>query len=164
MAEITRLNKYDTRTNISIDGNVVRRIDTYNIPNVTMEPVRREERRVTKTPQVERRKNTMSLSYALITIALVGVMVFMTFAYVNAQYNARESYTAIAELEQELSELKIENDVQENMIYGNIDYEEIKRIAVEEYGMGVPTKNQIITYERGESEYVKQFDDIPEYK
>ncbi len=159
MSQISTINKFDTRTNISIDGNVVRKYDTIT-DNVQRE-IRREERTVTK--KVERKQHaTISLSYALITMGLVAVMVVMCFTYVAAQYKERENYAAITQLEQELSQLKIENDVKENMIYGNIDYEQIKKTAIEEYGMTVPAKNQIVTYTRGENEYVKQFLDVPE--
>ena len=41
------------------------------------------------------------------------------------------------------------------------DYEQIYNTAVNELGMVYPERDQVITYDAGVSEYVKQYHDIP---
>ena len=68
----------------------------------------------------------------------------------------------IAELKSELSTLKENNDVLESDINASIDYDAIYDTAVNELGMVYPEKKQVITYDSKESEYVKQYKDVPE--
>ena len=46
-------------------------------------------------------------------------------------------------------------------INAGIDYEQIYNTAVNELGMVYPERDQVITYDAGVSEYVKQYHDIP---
>ena len=66
-------------------------------------------------------------------------------------------------MEQELNELTLENNEAYNRISGNIDLEEIKRIAIQEYGMRYVQQGQIITYtDGGGNDYVRQMKEISE--
>ena len=67
----------------------------------------------------------------------------------------------IARLEEEYSNKVSENDGLSARIESEIDYNEIYRIATEELGMSYPQKHQEIEYDHVESEYVRQYDDIP---
>lgn len=61
----------------------------------------------------------------------------------------------------ELNELTNSNDELELEINAGIDYEQIYNTAVNELGMVYPERDQVITYDAGVSEYVKQYHDIP---
>ena len=67
----------------------------------------------------------------------------------------------MAKLEARLTQLTVKNDEIKMEIDGSIDYDELLRIAVEELGMAYPVRGQIVEYESSESEYVKQYKDIP---
>ena len=67
----------------------------------------------------------------------------------------------IAELESQLSDLKIENDAEYSRATSSIDLEEMKRIAMEELGMVYADKEQVVIYEDKEAEYFRQYEDIP---
>ena len=45
-------------------------------------------------------------------------------------------------------------------IYTDLDY--VYRVATKDLGMVYPTEEQVIRYNRTESEYVRQYEDIPE--
>ncbi len=62
----------------------------------------------------------------------------------------------------ELSSLKLENDVAYNRIISNVNLEEIKEKALEEFGMVYASADQIITYEAPTEDYVKQYSAVPE--
>ena len=78
------------------------------------------------------------------------------------QTAAKTNSDVIAELKSELSTLKENNDVLESDINASIDYDAIYDTAVNELGMVYPEKKQVITYDSKESEYVKQYKDVPE--
>ena len=56
-----------------------------------------------------------------------------------------------------------ENDALETSINTSIDLNEIYEIATKELGMVYAKKDQVLLYDKTESEYVRQYEDIPEY-
>lgn len=44
----------------------------------------------------------------------------------------------------------------------DVDLEEIRRIATEELGMTYAAKDQVVLYESEESDYVRQYEEIPD--
>ena len=67
----------------------------------------------------------------------------------------------VRQVQSELNELTNSNDELELEINAGIDYEAIYNTAVNELGMVYPEREQVITYDAGVSEYVKQYHDIP---
>ena len=63
----------------------------------------------------------------------------------------------------ELEFLKSENDALETRINTSLDLDYVYRVATEELGMVYPNKNQVILYNKTESEYVRQYEDIPKH-
>ena len=55
-----------------------------------------------------------------------------------------------------------DNDALESDINASIDYNALYDTAVNELGMVYPGKDQVITYNSKESEYVKQYKDVPD--
>ena len=56
-----------------------------------------------------------------------------------------------------------ENDALETSINTSVDLNKIYEIATKELGMVYARKNQVLLYDKTESEYVRQYEDIPEY-
>ena len=69
----------------------------------------------------------------------------------------------IITIEKELEFLKSENDALETRINTSLDLDYVYRVATEELGMVYPNKNQVILYNKTESEYVRQYEDIPKH-
>ena len=60
--------------------------------------------------------------------------------------------------------LKAENDALETSINTYVDLDHIYDVATKELGMGYASKNQILLYDKTESEYVRQYEDVPEHE
>lgn len=125
---------------------------------------RREEvpLHVQKRAQARKRAHRMSLPTLLgLTLAVVlagGVLSL----YITLQANIKSSVKAISTLEAQLNSLKQDNDEAYNKAISSLDLEEIKRIAIGEYGMTYATEGQIITYsDGGGNDYVRQLAPIP---
>ncbi len=69
----------------------------------------------------------------------------------------------IKELEQELDALRSENDITQTRINTSVDLDYVYRVATEELGMVYAGKDQVLMYHQTESEYVRQYEDIPTY-
>ena len=78
------------------------------------------------------------------------------------QAAAKVNSDKIIELKSTLNSLKDDNDALEADINASIDYNTIYDTAVNELGMVYPGKDQVITYNSQESEYVKQYKDVPD--
>lgn len=104
----------------------------------------------------------MSLGYLLfLSIAVVLMGLTLTW-YISLQSQITGSVKNIAALQSQLNTLKQENDEAYNRANGNLDLDEVKRIAIQEYGMTYATEGQIITYsDGGGNDYVRQIAPIP---
>ena len=67
----------------------------------------------------------------------------------------------IESMESKVEKLKNENDTLETRINAYVNLENVYEIATKELGMVYASKDQVITYDKTESEYVRQYEDIP---
>jgi hypothetical protein len=65
-------------------------------------------------------------------------------------------------MQSELAELKEANDTKYNSVMDSVNLDEIRTKAQEELGMVYASQDQIITYESPATDYVEQYDAIPE--
>ena len=145
--ENQRRQKYGTSSYVS--GNTVRKLaaapqrryEEYEIP---------KEVEITEEDRIAIRKKRKAIHRANICLQ-----------YLNVQSQVKTNSTAVTRLQSELNELTNSNDELELEINAGIDYEQIYNTAVNELGMVYPERDQVITYDAGVSEYVKQYHDIP---
>ena len=109
------------------------------------------------------KRHNMSLGY-LLFLSLAMVLMLGTLAwYISLQSQVKNSVKNIATLESQLNNLKQDNDEAYNRANGNVDLEEVKRIAIQEYGMTYAGEGQVVTYsDGGGNDYVRQLAPIPE--
>ena len=69
----------------------------------------------------------------------------------------------IETLEQQLEQLRSENDALQTRINTDMDLDHIYKVATEELGMVYANRNQVLLYDKTESEYVRQYEDIPKH-
>lgn len=144
-----------------IEGNTVRKLNA--VPDI-----RREERQV-EVPQHGRQERkaprAMSgmnfASLLVLTIAIIAT-VSVCVEYLKLQNEVSKMEKSIITLEQQLTTLTNENDAAYASINTAVDLDEVYRIAVEELGMVYPNNNTVIAYEPSDSDYVRQYEDIPE--
>lgn len=150
------------------EGNIMERNYVYgNTVRKQNEPVRRQEREVPlhvqKRAQARKRAHRMSLPTLLglsFAVVLAGGVLSM---YITLQADIKNSVKTISTMEAKLNSLKQDNDEAYNKAVSNLDLEEIKRIAIGEYGMTYATEGQIVTYSGGGgNDYVRQVAPIPD--
>ena len=87
----------------------------------------------------------------------------LCFSYIQMQTSINTRISSIETKKQQLDKLKSENDALQNSIDTSVNLDEIYRVATQELGMVYAGKDQTITYDKTESEYVRQYEDIPKY-
>jgi cell division protein FtsL len=134
------------------DGNTVRR-----------RKKQQDERfREVKGGKARRRKH-MSFGYMIFLCVAMAFVAIVATGYVSLRMQITNSANTISALESQLNELRQENDEKYNKASSNVDPDEIKRIAMEEYGMTYADENQIVTYsDEGGDDYVRQNEAIPQ--
>jgi len=161
MGRQSKLRQYDFYT--YEDGNTVRRLEA--APDYHEERrVRREERRQAEQKRRRRRaarRNReralkMSAGYVAFLSVCVMVVAFTEVAYVNLQSDLIIRQKRMETLEQEISDLKTDNDSAYKRISTSVNLKEIKKQA-KKLGMKYPSEKQIIYYSIENSDYMIQY-------
>ena len=153
--------KQGTEIEYYVDGNVVRKVETSvpkKAPKTSAGEVAKTNRMIRKNRE---RALSMDLPYLVVMSAAVAVMLLLCVNYIAIQSKLTSTIKQTQKNESNLEKLRNENDSMENMIATYVDLDHIYDVATNKLGMIYARKNQVITYEKTESEYVRQFEDIP---
>lgn len=146
-----------------VDGNTVRKSERYT---TELRPERRVQEDYRRSQAVRRnreRARHMDGPYVfMLTIAAVITLV-LCMNYLQIQSSITTRIGNIEELELQLEHLRTENDALQIRIDTHIDLDHVYKVATEELGMVYANKDQILLYDRTESEYVRQYEDIPKH-
>ena len=143
-----------------VDGNTVRKL------RVAPDIRREEEQYVAPSPrrQEYRQAKVFSginfASLIVLTVAIIAT-VYVCVDYLMLQNQVSQMDKRSVKLEKELVVLTNENDASYEAIDTALNLDYIYQVAVEELGMVYPNKNEVITYKRSSSNYVRQYEDIP---
>lgn len=155
------------KTTSYVHGSTVRKIqvaEPYSNDEKSIEQIE-EERRLKRQQQRRiRRTNQLNFLYTVAVTAIVGVIFVVCYQYLNLQAEVKNNASLVSDLQAQLTSLTAENDELEVEVNASIDYDAIYDTAVNELGMVYPGKSQVIRYDAGESEYVKQYQDVPKAK
>lgn len=158
-----RKNVHSYHSAAYVQGNTVRKLEPKRVP------VRRspdEVRRPAVNHKVRRNREKalqMDLPYVImLTIAAVCTL-YLCVNYLHLQSSITTRIHTIESLESELETLKTENDALQTNINTSVDLDHVYKVATEELGMVYANKNQILQYDKTESEYVRQNEDIPKH-
>ena len=137
-----------------IFGNTVRR----------SEPVRRENKRgiSEQTRRNQEKALRLSLPFVLFVSAAALAVVGICVQYLGLQTSITRRIDKIQELQGNIADLRRENRALETDIETYYNLDRIYAIATQELGMVYADPAQVIVYDKTESEYVRQYDDIPE--
>lgn len=105
----------------------------------------------------------MNRRYALFLGLLVAAMTLSLIGYIKLMSDISATNRKISTLESQLSELRSSNNEVYNEITGNVDLEEIRRIAIDEFGMNYADQDQIVVYSESKGDSVRQIADIDRY-
>lgn len=166
---------YERRTIEYIDGNTVRTMEA--APRRRSEEVHRELERKQENDRIERerkrnaraaaRKNqeralAMNPGYVCFLGAAMAVLVGISVTYLHLQSEITTRMKSVASLESQVMELQLDNDAALKRIDTSVDLQKIKNTAMGELGMVYPSKDQIIEFQVDETDYMNQYEDIPE--
>jgi cell division protein FtsL len=144
--------------------------DSYEQERLRRRQEQQEQERIRRIREQKRRERAfarqhrINLIYTLVSFAVVGLMFVACVQYLEAQAAVNSAVNEVSVLEARLTQLTVQNDETQMQIDGSIDYDEIFRVATEELGMKYPSYSQVIEYDSSESEYVKQYKNIPSQK
>ncbi|HIX16544.1 MAG TPA: septum formation initiator family protein [Candidatus Hungatella pullicola] len=146
-----------------VQGNTVRKL----------EPARRSGResmdakqRVSANHRVRRNQEKalqMDLPYVIMLTFAAVCTLYLCVSYLQLQSSITTRMRNIETLEAQLETLKAKNDDLETSINTSIDLDHIYQVATQELGMVYANKDQILQYDKTESEYVRQNEEIPKY-
>ena len=151
----------ETKRQAYIYGNVVQQ------PKVA--PRRREEiepsqpKRVSRQVKKNRRNAVrMSARYVIFLSAAAVLALFVCIQYLSLQSEIAVRSQNITSLQKELASAKEENTTKYNAITDSVNLEDVRNRAVNELGMVYASAGQVIQYKSLSSDYVKQYQEIPE--
>ncbi len=154
----SRENSGQQMRNHYMDGNTVRKErQDYEYVRVRTE----QERKSYHVRRNWEKARTMTLPYVLGLVAAGIVVLLVSVQYLEARNDINASVRTISNLESDLEDLKEANSGLQKSIDSSTDLNYIYRIATEEMRMVPADESQIIRYDRTESEYVRQNEDIP---
>ena len=108
------------------------------------------------------KKNGKAIVIGVAAGALTCVIVLvMAINYIQVRSAVNVHQSVIADLEAELTGLKTDNANLQAKVDANTDFEYIYQVATQQLGMVFPNADQLIVYEKTESEYVRQNENIP---
>lgn len=146
-------------------GNAVRKPEPARLPDPreSQDP----RRKVSKSYTVRRNQEKalqMDFPYVFLLTIAAACALYICVNYLHVQSVMTARITNIESLEKQLEVVKSENDALETRINTSLDLERVYRIATEELGMVYASKKQVLLYDRTESEYVRQYEDIPKHQ
>ena len=143
------------RKSIYVQGNTARRLEV-------LPQIEQQHRRVSEQTHRNRaRARRMNIGYVLfLAVAMVAAGMILTM-YLSLQSDITNSIKNISRQEKILNDLRLDNDENYSRITSSINLDEVKRIAIQELGMGYAQEGQIITFNGESSDYVRQTGEIP---
>ena len=125
-------------------------------------PVSHNERHTANVRRRQEKALPMDLPFVvMLTIAAICTL-YLCISYLQLQSSITARLDRIETLEKSIETLKADNDALETRINTSVDLDYVYKVATEELGMVYANKNQVRLYNKTESEYVRQYEDIPE--
>ena len=148
-----------------VEGNTVRKIE--RAPQYEGQERRKQKKRNSSHTVTVRRNQEkalrMSKSYVVfLTMAAMICTLYICVSYLKLQSSVTARLNHIESLEESIEKLKGDNDALLTRINTSVDLDYVYKVATEELGMVYANKDQVRLYNKTESEYVRQYEDIPE--
>ena len=116
-----------------------------------------------KYKRLQQRRALRANKRYVTALAFAGVFVLlMCMNYIQLQSMITSRTRNISAMQEELADLKEENNTRYNTIVDSVDLDEIKERAINDLGMVYATEDQVIEYAGTNSDYIKQYEAIPE--
>ena len=140
----------------AIEGNTARKVQTLEYPSRERQPERRERRHAEKS-----NVQYVNVLYMIFLAAASCMVPWSCVNYLQLQAETTSRVKHIASLETELEDLRKENNDNYTRIMTSVDLDHIRDVAINELGMVYAEPNQVILYDGGTDDYVRQNGSIP---
>ena len=189
--ETARRRKNNARVNrgMYVEGNTVRRIA--EVPDRRRQPGRqqpgrrkqtdrnrrsvqaapapaavpKQKRQLSEAAQKNRQKATaMNWGFVVFLAVVCTAILFCSVNYLRYKSEITARMRSVANLEEELAQLKEDNDAYYSQVTSNVDLNQIKKTAIGRLGMRYPSDDQIVSYSTSGNSYVRQYQDVPDSK
>lgn len=140
----------------AIEGNTARKVQTLEYPSRERQSERRERRHAEKS-----NVQYVNVLYMIFLAAASCMVLWSCVNYLQLQAETTSRVKHIASLETELEDLRKENNDNYTRIMTSVDLDHIRDVAINELGMVYAEPNQVILYDGGTDDYVRQNGSIP---
>ena len=140
----------------AIEGNTARKVQTLEYPSRERQPERRERRHAEKS-----NVQYVNVLYMIFLAAASCMVLWSCVNYLQLQAETTSRVKHIESLETELEDLRKENNDNYTRIMTSVDLDHIRDVAINELGMVYAEPNQVILYDGGTDDYVRQNGSIP---
>lgn len=106
----------------------------------------------------------MNAGFVVFLIVISVAILYSGLGYLQLRAELTSITRENSSLERELSQLREENSAYYNYVTSQVDFGEIKKIAIGRLGMKYPTEEQTMTYETSGGSFLKQYHDVPTVK
>lgn len=146
------------RTYVYVDGTAVRKLQ-----QAPAEEPRRRQAPVTsqRTKKNRERALQMNLAYVAFLAAAAVITMFVCVNFLQLRAKGTKLQKDVTALEAQLDAAILENDSDYQRVMTSVDMDHVRDVAVNELGMEKAKQDQIITYEAEDSDYVRQYSEIP---
>ena len=96
------------------------------------------------------------------TVVLCAAMVAFVVGFLCLKEKNIEQNRHIASLENQINDLKSDNDAYYNKVMASVDLEAIREAAMNRLGMKYAEESQIQYYDTDGSSYVRQYQEVPQ--
>lgn len=142
-----------------ISGNTARQLQA--VPE--RERQEKQKKELSQSAKKNREKALqMNMGYLLFLAAATVAVVIVCFNYLKLNADISATNANIAELTSSIDTITAQNDALDYSINSFTDINHIIKVAVEELGMVQANKEQVSYYKSSESEFMKQFTEVPE--
>ena len=104
----------------------------------------------------------MNSAYVIFLTVAAGMAVIVCVNYVKLQSRITDRSKNITAMQKELANLKEENNAKFNAVMDSVNLDEIRDRAQNQLGMVYASPEQIVEYDNPATDYVKQFEEIPD--
>ncbi len=164
--EQTMYDDYSANDNYYVKGNTIRQTrpdpSIYDVPDHRQrEEIERRQRSRTKSKPQKELSNINKGTCAILMVA-IAMTLFICIDYIKVQADISTTNKNIIQTEKELADLKEDNRIQKEQLNASLDLNKVYNIATSRFGMVRPSEDNVIYFEATLSEYVKQYEEIPE--
>ena len=147
-----------------VDGNTVRKYaPAYDAPARRKKRPQQQPRQKEIVIGYEKREAVLGLRYTLFLVAALALILGACIIYMNANIKLSRVKRDVLRQQEILSEIQEENAVlNEEIADFQINLEDVYQTATGTFGMVYAGQDQIIYYDSNNSDYIRQFGEIPE--